>query len=491
MFGFSLVTKEAHEVPLFLYLFPNFSPMDVTAKFLGGSGVVTGSKYLIDLGDFEFLVDCGLFQGKKELRELNWDAFPMPLEDLEAILLTHAHLDHIGYLPRLVKQGFNGPIYCTEATADLAKILLLDSGKLQEEEAEFARKKGYSRHDDPQALYTMKDAEAVFRLLVPQAFEIPFSIHPSVTVTFYHAGHILGASIVKCLIQGEHQTKKLVFSGDLGRSKDPILFPPTRIPKADVLWIESTYGNRSTSTQKPEKELALAIRDTFSRGGLVIIPAFAVGRTQLLLYHLFQLMEKGEIPKVPIFTDSPMAIDATKLYLKFHTAHRLTAMLQEEEHAFRHPQLHYFQKKEESMSLNDHKGNAIIISASGMATGGRVLHHLFHHLPHEKNGVIIVGYQAEGTRGRRLLDGEPTLRIYGKEVDVKAKVYPIDGLSAHADQEELMDWAEGFSEKPKMTFIVHGEKESSEALSQKLNQELGWNTVIPSYLESFFLFKGI
>ncbi len=466
--------------------------MDVTAKFLGGSGSVTGSKYLIDLGDFEFLVDCGLFQGHRELRERNWDKFPIALDKLEAVILTHAHLDHIGYLPRLVKQGFKGPIYCTEATAELVKILLLDSGKLQEEEAEFARKKGYSRHEDPQPLYTMDDAEAVFPMLVPKAFDRTFSIYPNVDVTFFHAGHILGASIVKVRITGEKQTKKLVFSGDLGRSKDPLLFAPTRIPKADILWIESTYGDRNSSPTKPEEELARAIRDTFDRNGLVIIPAFAVGRTQLMLYHMYQLMEKGKIPKVPIFLDSPMAIDTTKLYLDFHSDHRLSAMVEDEnEHAFKHPQLHYFQKREQSMSLNEYKGKAIIISASGMATGGRVLHHLFHHLPEEKNGVIIVGYQPEGTRGRRLLDGEPNVRIYGVEVPVKAKVYHIEGLSAHADQEELMDWAEGFCEKPKMTFIVHGEKKSAEALQQKLTEELGWNTVIPQYLESFVLFEGI
>lgn len=466
--------------------------MDVTVKFLGGAGAVTGSKYLIDLGEFEFLVDCGLFQGRKELRERNWDKFPMPVDKLEAVILTHAHMDHIGYLPRLVKQGFTGQIYCTEASAELAKILLLDSGKLQEEEAEYARKKGYSRHEDPQPLYTMEDAESVFPLLVPMPFDKAFSIHPGVDVTFFHAGHILGASIVKVILKGENQTKKLVFSGDLGRYHDPVLFPPTRIPKADIVWIESTYGDRNAPTSKPENELARVINETFDRDGLVIIPSFAVGRTQLMLYLLYHLMEKGKIPKVPIFLDSPMAIDTTKLYLDFHTDHRLSAMLEEEtEHAFKHPQLHYIQKREQSMALNEFRGRGIIISASGMATGGRVLHHLFHHIPHAKNGVVIVGYQAEGTRGRRLLEGETTIRIYGNEVPVHAQIYHIEGLSAHADQGELMDWAEGFSEKPKMTFIVHGEEKSASALAQKLNEELGWNTVIPQYLESFVLFEGI
>ncbi|WP_268034439.1 MBL fold metallo-hydrolase RNA specificity domain-containing protein [Algoriphagus sp. PAP.12] len=466
--------------------------MDVTVKFLGGAGSVTGSKYLIDLGEFEFLVDCGLFQGPRDLRERNWDKFPMPVDEMEAIVITHAHLDHIGYLPRLVKQGFRGPIYCTEASAELAKILLLDSGKLQEEEAEYAKKKGYSRHDDPQPLYTMEDAEAVFPLLVPQPFETPFQIHPDITVTYYYAGHILGAAVTKINIKGDHQEKKLVFSGDLGRFHDPVLYPPTLIPRADILWIESTYGDRVSPPVKPENELATAILDVFDRDGLVIIPSFAVGRTQLIMYYLFQLMEKGKIPKVPIFLDSPMAINATKIYLDYAKDHQLSAVLEENaQHPFNHSQLHYFQKQEQSKSLNEYRGRAIIISASGMATGGRVLHHLFHHLPNEKNGVIFVGYQAEGTRGRRLIEGEPSVRIYGLDVPVKAKIYQIDGLSAHADQSELMEWADGFCEKPKKTFIIHGEGKGAEVLAQKLHEEYGWNTVIPHYLESFVLFEGI
>jgi len=466
--------------------------MDVTVKFLGGAGSVTGSRYLIDIGEFEFLVDCGLFQGRRDLRERNWDKFPMPLGEMEAIVLTHAHLDHIGSLPRIVKQGFKGPIYCTEATAELAKILLLDSGKLQEEEAEYAKKKGYSRHDDPQPLYTQEDAEAVFPMLVPKPFGKAFTIHDSIEVTFYHAGHILGASIVKIEIKGDSQTKTLVFSGDLGRNHDPILFPPTLIPKADIIWIESTYGDRKQPPVKASEELASAILDTFDRGGLVIIPAFSVGRTQLVLYYLFHLMEKGKIPKAPIFLDSPMAINATKLYEDFHEDHKLNAVLEEaDHHPFKHPQLHYYQKQEQSKSLNGFRGNAIILSASGMATGGRVVHHLYNRLPHKQNGVIFVGYQAEGTRGRRLVDGEPQIQIYGNAVEVKAKIYSIDGLSAHADQDELMEWAEGFVEKPKLAFVIHGEKEASEVLAKKLHEELGWNTIIPNYLESVLLFDGI
>ncbi len=466
--------------------------MDVSVKFLGAAGSVTGSRYLLDLGDFEFLIDCGLFQGRKELRRRNWDKFPMPPEDVEAVILTHAHLDHIGYLPKLVKDGFSGPIYCTAATAEIAKILLLDSGKLQEEEAEYAKKKGYSKHENPEPLYTIEDAEAVFPLLKPQEFKKPFAIHPSVEVTYYHAGHILGAAITKIVIKGEVQTKKLVFSGDLGRYHDPLLYPPTMIPEADVVWIESTYGDRVSSVAKPEKELANAINDIFSRDGLAIIPAFAVGRTQLVMYYLYQLIKKGKIPNVPIYLDSPMAINVSQLYREFHQDHQLIAVLEDtDQHPFQHSGLHYIRKQEQSRMLNGLKEKAIIISASGMATGGRVLHHLMHHLPNGRNGVVFVGYQAEGTRGRRIVNGESEIRIFGQDVSVKAKVYSVEGLSAHADQNELMEWAEGFSVKPKLAFMIHGEEKSATALAEKLNTELGWNTVIPNYLESFMLFEGI
>jgi metallo-beta-lactamase family protein len=301
----------------------------------------------------------------------------------------------------------------------------------------------------------------------------------------------LGAAITKIVIKGDKQTKKLVFSGDLGRYHDPILFPPARIPKADILWIESTYGDRKSVITKPEEELATAIRETFDRDGMVIIPSFAVGRTQLLMVHLYNLMKKGKIPKVPIFVDSPMAIDATKLYLDFKHDHQLNAILEEDEHPFRHPQLHYYQKQEQSISLNEFRGQGIIISASGMATGGRILHHLYRRLPRERDGIVFVGYQPEGTRGRRILDGEKSVRIYGNDVPINAKIYHIDGLSAHADQDELMDWAEGFSEKPKMVFVIHGEKASSSALAQKLRDDLEWHTIVPGYLESFLLFEGI
>jgi len=302
----------------------------------------------------------------------------------------------------------------------------------------------------------------------------------------------LGAAILKIKVKGQNQEKKIVFSGDLGRYHDPIMNPPIRIPFADILLMESTYGNRKQLTNKPEEELGLAIRETFRNGGVAVIPAFAVGRTQMILYYLHLLQQKGKIPDIPIYVDSPMAINVTKMYKDFGQYHKLCPVLEEEDcNPFLHKNLHYYQTQESSMSLNAVRGDAIIISASGMATGGRILHHLYNRLPNEQDSIIFVGFQAEGTRGRRILEGEKTVRMYGIDVPVKAKTFYIEGLSAHADQEELIEWAEGFATKPKMTFLVHGEKEASESLANRLKEELEWNPIIPEYLESFELFDGI
>lgn len=466
--------------------------MKVKLKFLGGAKTVTGSRYLLEVGENKILVDCGLFQGLKDLRLRNWDSFPINPAEINIIILTHAHIDHTGYLPKLVKEGFNGPIYCTYPTLELTKILLKDSGKLQEEEANYAQKKGYSKHEKPLPLYTIEDAEKVFPLLQPIQMEKEERINPSVSFTFFNAGHILGAAILKIKVKGQNQEKKIVFSGDLGRYHDPIMNPPLRIPFADILLMESTYGNRKQLTNKPEEELGLAIRETFRNGGVAVIPAFAVGRTQMILYYLHLLQQKGKIPDIPIYVDSPMAINVTKMYKEFGQYHKLCPVLEEEDcNPFLHKNLHYYQTQEASMSLNAVRGDAIIISASGMATGGRILHHLYNRLPNEQDSIIFVGFQAEGTRGRRILEGEKTVRMYGIEVPVKAKTFYIEGMSAHADQDELMEWAEGFASKPKMTFLVHGEKEASEGLANRLKEELDWNPIIPEYLESFELFDGI
>ena len=466
--------------------------MDVKVKFLGGAGSVTGSRYLLQIDNTKVLVDCGLFQGLKELRLRNWDKFPTDPATIDMVLLTHAHIDHTGYLPRLVKDGFRGRILATEPTVDLIKILLSDSGKLQEEEANYARKKGYSRHVRPEPLYTVQDAENIFPLLEPIQFDEEIFLTPQIGLTAYNAGHILGASILKLRLKGARQEKFIVFSGDLGRYLDPVLNPPVNIPFADVLFIESTYGNRNHGSESVEEQLGLAIRETYRKGGVSVIPSFAVGRTQLILYYLHRLLVRGKIPQIPIYIDSPMAINVTDLYKDYCHYHRLGPCLDDgSPNPFSHPKLHYYRSQEASISLNSLRGDAIIISASGMATGGRILHHLYNRLPNENDSIIFVGYQAEGTRGRKLVDGENFSRMYGIDVEVKASIYSVDGMSGHADQEELLNWADGFTTKPKIAFIVHGEPQASERLSELLNEKLGWNPIIPGYLESFHLFEGI
>ncbi|WP_143960799.1 MBL fold metallo-hydrolase RNA specificity domain-containing protein [Litoribacter populi] len=466
--------------------------MDVRVKFLGGAKSVTGSRYLLEIDELRILVDCGLFQGLKELRERNWDEFPVDPSTIDMVLLTHAHIDHSGYLPKLVKGGFSGPIYATDATIAVAKILLKDAGKLQEEEADYARKKGFSRHEKPEPLFTIEDAERVFTLFQPVPFEKETKLAENVILKAFNAGHILGAAIFKLRLKGENQEKKIVFSGDLGRFLDPVMFPPVTLPHADVLFLESTYGNRTSISSKAEDQLGQAIRETFRNKGVALIPAFAVGRSQMVLYYLHRLQKKGKIPQIPIYIDSPMAIDVTKLYVDFPQYHKLGPFFDElGANPFQHKNLHYYTSQEASLTLNHIKGDAIIISASGMATGGRILHHLYNRLPNEQDSVIFVGYQAEGTRGRRLLNGESTVRMYGIDVQVKAKIHYVEGLSAHADQTELLEWLEGFTNKPKMTFLIHGEEEPAQALADKINEELGWQTVVPDYLESFELFKGI
>lgn len=467
--------------------------MNVRIKFLGGSGTVTGSKYLLNIDDRTILVDCGLFQGLKALRLLNWDDFPIDPSEIDAVVLTHAHLDHSGYLPRLFKQGYRGPVYCTRGTADLLTILLRDSAKLQEEEAEFAKKKGYSKHKNPLPLYNSEDAELVFPMLEPQGFNQEVAIDDRVTVKFHNAGHILGASMVELTLHGPEQKKTIVFSGDLGRYNDPILFPPTTLKHADILLVESTYGDRESINSDVQGELGDAISRGLDRGGCVLIPAFAVGRSQMILYYLNELMRNGDIPVVPVFMDSPMAIAATRMYVENDEDHKIKKedILSDGGFLTLHNQLRIVRSSEDSRALNDHKGRGIILSASGMMTGGRVLHHLYHRLPKREDTLLIVGYQAAGTRGRRILDGEEYIKIFGHAVPVKCRVELIEGLSAHADRKELLRWLEGFEESPKMTFVVHGEPDASEALRKTIEHDFHWNAIAPEYLETVVLFEGI
>lgn len=466
--------------------------MDVKLKFLGGAKSVTGSKYLLDIDDTRILVDCGLFQGLKELRLRNWSTLDIDPATIDMVVLTHAHIDHTGYLPKLYKDGFSGPIYCTQASADLVKILLKDSAKLQEEEAEFAAKKGYSKHANPTALYGVEDVEKVLPLLQPVKYGETISLTPKIGLLFQDAGHILGSAIVSLFLQGETQNKKMVFSGDLGRYDTPVMFDPTAVQDADILLVESTYGNRTNQVEDALKELEEIVVEAMEAGGCMVIPAFAVGRTQTLLYFLYQLFEDGRIPKIPVYLDSPMAVSVTNLYENYPEGHKLGDLRSRKgDPIFDYPLFRYVTTKDESKHVNTLKNNAIIISASGMCTGGRILHHLFHRLPQEQDTVVFVGYQGEGTRGRNILDGDSTIKIFGEEVSVRCRIREIKGLSAHADQAELLRWLDNFESAPKRTFIIHGEEKSSKAFAEFIQEKLKWQTIIPDYLESFELFSGI
>jgi metallo-beta-lactamase family protein len=466
--------------------------MNIRARFLGGAGTVTGSRHLLEIDNFKVMVDCGLFQGLKELRLLNWEPFPIDPDEIDAVVITHAHIDHTGYLPKLVKEGYNGPIYCTEASRDLMHIMLLDSAKLQEEEAAWAKKKGYSKHDDPKALYTTEDTESVFPLINTCEYEREINIHSNVAVKFRNAGHILGAASLEFTIHGNEQVKKIVFSGDLGRYEDPMLFAPEPVHDADILFIESTYGNRTNPMNHPMDEFAAVINRALDRGGVLLIPAFSVGRTQLLMYYMKELIERKAIPDIPVYVDSPMAISVTELHKRHFDYHKLDEFQLADQHAvFDFENIKYKRSQEESVQLNYIKKDAIIISASGMCTGGRIIHHLYNRLQNENDTVMFVGYQAEGTRGRRILDGEPHVKMFGYEIPVKCHVERIEGLSAHADQTELLRWLSNFKDSPKMTFVVHGEKEVSKIFARTIKEQMGWNTYVPEYTGSQELFRGI
>ena len=465
--------------------------MDVQVKFLGGAGSVTGSRYLLTIGSFKMLFDCGMFQGLKELRLRNWDEFPVNAKEIDAVVISHAHIDHTGYLPRLVKEGFNGPVYCTAPTADLMELMLLDSAKLQEEEAYFAKKRGYSKHESPQPLYTTIDAQRVFPLLHTYGYGERIKLHKNVDIVFRDAGHLLGAAITEVFLNGDKQKKKIVFSGDLGRMNDPMLNSPTSIDETDVLFIESTYGNKDNPSREPEKELERIINETFNNKGVVLIPAFAVGRTQVLLHFLHKLVSEKRIPDVPVYIDSPMAISATYLYYKYPDYHKVQFDKSEFARSMETNMLVFVKTSDHSKALNSIKEKAIIISSSGMMTGGRILHHLYLRLRNPQDTLLISGYQAAGTRGRKLVDKEPVMRIFGEEVPVKCKVENMTSLSGHADKGELFQWMKNFKSKPKMVFTIHGEDPNLSIYANNIREQMGWNVVVPKYLEEVDLFKGI
>ena len=451
-----------------------------TIQFLGGVGTVTGSKHLVTANGRQVLLDCGLFQGLKALRQRNWRPPPFDPTRLAAVVLSHAHLDHSGYLPLLVRHGFRGPILCTPGTESLVRVLLLDAAHLQEEEAATANRYGYSKHRPALPLYTTADAEAALRLTASRPYGEEFPVTDGVTATFRRAGHILGSATVDLRLHGQPSTH-LVFSGDLGRWNRPILRDPEGVSEADVLLVESTYGNR-THSPDPAAALAQVVRDAAARGGALIVPAFAVGRAQELIWTLRQLEDADAIPSLPVFIDSPMAINVTAIYCEHPEDHNLDMKLLMDER--RCPlcckQYHLVRSVAESKALNDRRGPMIIISASGMATGGRVLHHLKLRLPDEHTTVMLPGFQAAGTRGRALQDGAREVRIHGQSIRVRAKIVTLDGFSAHADREEILRWASGFGRPPRRTYVVHGEPEAARGLAETLHARLGWNVAIAS-----------
>jgi metallo-beta-lactamase family protein len=441
--------------------------------FLGAAGTVTGSKFLLETADRRVLIDCGLFQGQKELREKNWQTLPIRPGMIDAVLLTHAHIDHSGYIPRLVHDGFRGPVYCTEATADLSAILLPDSGRIQEDDAETANRYGYSRHTPALPLYTEADARAALAAFKPVELGQIYRMSDELRFRFSRAGHILGACIIE-VMSGDGTS--IAFSGDLGRSNSPVMKPPVKIQEADYVVVEATYGDRLHPAVDTAQQIGEVVRRTAGRGGTLVVPAFAVGRTQDLLFHLHGLKLQGAIPDLPVFVDSPMAIDATELLIKHKNEHRLSPRMC----AAVCGSARMARTVDESKAINASPMPKIILSASGMATGGRVLHHLKHYLGDPRNTVLLAGYQAPGTRGDRLARGEPTLKIHGQEWPVRAEIVQLDTMSAHADYGEILGWLGGFRHAPRKLFITHAEPQAAAAMRRHIEEQLGWRVGVPA-----------
>ncbi len=443
--------------------------------FLGAAGTVTGSRYLLETRTTRLMIDCGLFQGIKRLRELNWADPPYDPADVDAVVLTHAHLDHTGWLPVLARGGFEGPVFCTGATAQLCGILLPDSGHLQEEEAEYLNRHRLSKHHPALPLYTREQAQRTLGRLRTAAFEEPFDVGDA-RVTFFRAGHILGSAWVR--VEAEGLT--LLFSGDVGRPIDPVMRPPVPPVAADVVLVESTYGNRRHEPVDPADQLADIVRRTFDRGGVLLIPSFAVGRSQLILHLLARLTDDGRIPRVPTYLNSPMAIDATEIYCEHAGEHRLD----EAQCRRMFAAAEMVRSSEASKALNTTEGPAVIISASGMATGGRVVHHLKALLPDPRHTVLFAGFQAPGTRGEALVSGAEEVRIHGQDVVVRAEIVNLHNVSAHADRDELIAWLASGRLAPRRVFVVHGEPAAADALRQRLHARFGWNARVPHYRET-------
>ena len=470
--------------------------------FLGAAGTVTGSKHLLQVGERRVLIDCGLFQGRKELRLLNWEPFPVSPKSLDWVVLTHAHIDHIGYLPRLIREGFAGRVLATPASCDLANVLLRDAGRLQEEEARYHNKKGSSKHTPAKPLYTEEDGIAAAERLEPMGYQKWKQLFPGLAVQYQRAGHILGSATATFRVDDGAGGRHIVFSGDLGRYDGLLQLPPEPIGEADYVIMESTYGGSSHALDEadedhegepgyhygpPRQQLENAVRGAIKRGGALIIPAFAVARTQTLLYLLNELEQQGRIPTLPVFLDSPMAIDATDIYRRhgYDLKPEIRRQLETGKTPLRPKHLEITRTPEQSRNINTQRGPIIILSASGMATGGRVLHHLLQRAQQPDTTILLSGFQVPGTRGWRLQQGEKTLRIFGQVISIHAAVETLTGLSAHGDQGDLMRWLQTCRRPPEQTFLVHGEPKASEQLRRHIDKELGWPVVVPARGQSF------
>lgn len=468
-------------------------------QFLGAAGVVTGSKHLINTSSdasgnqgFQLLIDCGLFQGQKEWRERNWQDTPVPAREIDAVVLTHAHLDHSGWIPRLVKEGFRGPIYATPATVDLCGILLPDSGHLQEEDAEFYNKTKKSKHTPALPLYTFDEAQDCLKYFRAVDYETPTQLCPQISFRYVRAAHIVGSSMVELTLQTNGKSRRLLFTGDIGRVRNHNIAPgkvvhsgPQEGETADLLVMESTYGNRRHPTDDPQPQLASLIKQTVARGGSVLVPAFAVERTQKFLFTLKQMMDAGQIPRIPVYCDSPMAIKAVEIFLKHKEeySNETRQLIDASGSPLEWPGFTFASTPEESKKINATHFPCIIVSSSGMVTGGRILHHLAQRLPDPKNTVIFIGFQAPGTRGFTIKSRAPMVKIYGEEVPIRAQVAAFEQFSDHADPPELLEWLRTFPRKPDTTYLVHGEPDAARQLRELMSMELKWNVNVAEWMQ--------